>query len=247
MIKLSYDHPLKTWIITDSRFKDRIDDKIYSCHEPVVNPGKYAYIDNSRNYMMPSSVSATKCIDVSWPYSVSPSSGIIQPVQVCSKIPLKYNLQSEPLTPKIEDIKQESIQTQSPTSTTSFHTTASTSSPNNNAASETTRQTVLMWGSCNNNNKPNLHSYSHSPSSISHSTKSPTINPYDNNNIDLCKWNHITNNHESNRSLKDEDVSVISSQSSSPTTTASSKQGGNSSNGGSGNNVHQNSRIVMVL
>lgn len=64
-----------------------VDDKLYSCQQ-VVDPSatvnKYpTYVDSSRGYV----TVGNKCLDVSWPYSVSPSSGIIQPVQVMSGPP----------------------------------------------------------------------------------------------------------------------------------------------------------------
>lgn len=62
-----------------------VDEKLYStCQQSIVDPtsNKYAtYVDSSRGYV----VANNKCLDVSWPYSVSPSSGIIQPVQVSSQ------------------------------------------------------------------------------------------------------------------------------------------------------------------
>lgn len=61
-----------------------VDEKLYSCQQVVDNSpsSKYtAYVDSSRGYVVANSA---KCLDVSWPYSVSPSSGIIQPVQVMS-------------------------------------------------------------------------------------------------------------------------------------------------------------------
>lgn len=103
----------------------RLDDKIYSCQQVVdTSPtAKYpTYVDSSRSYVV---ANTSKCLDVSWPYSVSPSSGIIQPIQVmnspqldlhkpCGKIPkhpssvdgLSSNHSSSPvssglLTPKV--------------------------------------------------------------------------------------------------------------------------------------------------
>lgn len=101
-----------------------------------------------------------QCVDVTsaaaaaatWPYSVSPSSGIIQPVQVSSN-PNQFDLRhckanckdgghsGSLLTPKMEDMK---------------HNSDSASIANNNnhsplsvsfsPAAEMPRQTVLMWG-----------------------------------------------------------------------------------------------------
>ncbi|KAJ8984013.1 hypothetical protein NQ317_006868 [Molorchus minor] len=104
-----------------------VEDKIYSCQQVVdTSSTKYpTYVDTSRGYVVPNS---TKCLDVSWPYSVSPSSGIIQPIQVmstqlelghkdCGKISkhpsidgMPSNHSSSPastglITPKIEEIK----------------------------------------------------------------------------------------------------------------------------------------------
>lgn len=109
-----------------------VDDKIYSCQQ-IVDPTttKYpTYVDSSRGYVVPNS---TKCLDVSWPYSVSPSSGIIQPIQVmstpqidinhkeCGRISkhpsvdgrIASNQSASPvnvglITPKMEDIKSDS-------------------------------------------------------------------------------------------------------------------------------------------
>lgn len=61
-----------------------VDDKLYSCQQVVDTTAttKYpTYVDSSRGYVV---ANTGKCLDVSWPYSVSPSSGIIQPVQVMS-------------------------------------------------------------------------------------------------------------------------------------------------------------------
>ncbi|CAH2008226.1 unnamed protein product [Acanthoscelides obtectus] len=137
-----------------------VDDKIYSCQQVVENT-KYP-----TSYVVPNS---TKCLDVSWPYSVSPSSGIIQPIQVMStphhQIEINHKeyakVSKHPsvdgshhsasptgnhlLTPKMEDIKSDGssmgMQSSPPQgqSVTPQHF-----SP---AAPEMPRQTVLMWGS----------------------------------------------------------------------------------------------------
>lgn len=153
-----------------------VDDKIYSCQQ-VVDPTatKYpTYVDSSRGYVVPNS---TKCLDVSWPYSVSPSSGIIQPIQVmgtqleinhkeCGRISkhssldgISSNHSSSPvnsglITPKMEDIKTDSSllhQADSPNQHIKLSTQNSVTpqhfSPVTTSASEIPRQTVLMWGS----------------------------------------------------------------------------------------------------
>ncbi|XP_050513633.1 neuronal PAS domain-containing protein 2 [Diabrotica virgifera virgifera] len=148
-----------------------VDDKIYSCQQV----GQPTYVDTSRSYVVPNS---TKCLDVSWPYSVSPSSGIIQPIQVmstqldishkeCSKIKHSSidamgNHSSSPvntglITPKMEDIKTDSNiihQSESP----NHHMTQNSVTPQHfspvTSVSEMPRQTVLMWGSNHIHNSP---------------------------------------------------------------------------------------------
>lgn len=150
-----------------------VDDKIYSCQQ-VVDPtaSKYpTYVDSSRGYVTPNS---TKCLDVSWPYSVSPSSGIIQPIQVMStQLEINHkecraiskhssmdgiapNHSSPPvntglITPKIEDIKSDSSlvhQSDSPNQHISQNSvTPQHFSPVSTSTTEIPRQTVLMWGS----------------------------------------------------------------------------------------------------
>lgn len=153
-----------------------VDDKIYSCQQ-VVDPAatKYtAYVDSSRSYVVPNS---TKCLEVSWPYSVSPSSGIIQPIQVmgpqleanhkeCGRISkhssmdgIASNHSSSPVnsglvTPKMEDIKNDASLVH-PSDSPSQHMVQSNQSsvkpqnfsPVTTSATEVPRQTVLMWGS----------------------------------------------------------------------------------------------------
>ncbi|KAJ8954948.1 hypothetical protein NQ318_000378, partial [Aromia moschata] len=151
-----------------------VDDKIYPCQQVVdTSATKYpTYVDSSRGYVVPNS---TKCLDVSWPYSVSPSSGIIQPIQVmstqldvghkdCGKIPkhpsvdgIATNHSSSPastglITPKIEEIKADGSlihQSDSPTHHMSQNSATPQQhfSPVTTTVPEMTRQTVLMWGS----------------------------------------------------------------------------------------------------
>ncbi|CAG9839911.1 unnamed protein product [Diabrotica balteata] len=148
-----------------------VDDKIYSCQQV----GQPTYVDASRSYVVPNS---TKCLDVSWPYSVSPSSGIIQPIQVmstqldishkeCNKIKHSSidgmgNHSSSPvntglITPKMEDIKTDASiihQSESP----NHHMSQNSVTPQHfspvTSVSEMPRQTVLMWGSNHIHNSP---------------------------------------------------------------------------------------------
>lgn len=150
-----------------------VDDKIYPCQQVVdTTTTKYpTYMDSSRGYVVPNS---TKCLDVSWPYSVSPSSGIIQPIQVmstqldlghkdCGKLSkhpsvdgLASNHSSSPvntglITPKMEEIKADTSmihQSESPTHHMGQNAaTPQHFSPVTTSVPEMPRQTVLMWGS----------------------------------------------------------------------------------------------------
>ncbi|CAH1134245.1 unnamed protein product [Ceutorhynchus assimilis] len=144
-----------------------VDDKLYPCHQQVVETPsvKYPAYDGTRSYVVPNN----KCIDVTaWPYSVSPSSGIIQPVQVMSapqielagsphnKDALKKHSSSPQqalITPKIEEIKQDTPLMQ-PQDSPGSHPigTPQHFSPiptNNQGDNMPSRQTVLMWGSHN--------------------------------------------------------------------------------------------------
>lgn len=150
-----------------------VDDKLYPCQQVVdtTSAGKYsAYVEGSRGYVVANS---TKCLDVSWPYSVSPSSGIIQPVQVmstqldlkqCGKIPkhpstidgIGTNHSSSPvntglITPKMEEIKTDSsqmLQNESPHHMSQQNVSTQHFSPvTTSTVQEVPRQTVLMWGS----------------------------------------------------------------------------------------------------
>uniref|UniRef100_A0AAR5QH84 Aryl hydrocarbon receptor n=1 Tax=Dendroctonus ponderosae TaxID=77166 RepID=A0AAR5QH84_DENPD len=142
-----------------------VDDKLYPCHQQVVEatPVKYPTYDGTRSYVVPNS----KCLDVGWPYSVSPSSGIIQPVQVMSspqlelaatphKDALKKPHSSSPqqglITPKIEEIKQDTPLMQPQDSPNSHHIGTPqhfSPIPVSNQGDMPSRQTVLMWGSHN--------------------------------------------------------------------------------------------------
>lgn len=152
-----------------------VDDKIYPCQQVVdTSATKYpSYVDSSRGYVVPNS---TKCLDVSWPYSVSPSSGIIQPIQVmsshldithkeCGRISKHSSIDghsSSPvntglITPKMEEIKTDSMlhQSESPTHhSMNQNATPQHFSPVNSAISEMPRQTVLMWGSNHMHSSP---------------------------------------------------------------------------------------------
>nr|XP_023021718.1 aryl hydrocarbon receptor protein 1-like [Leptinotarsa decemlineata] len=207
-----------------------VDEKIYSCQQV----GQPTYVDTSRSYVVPNS---TKCLDVTWPYSVSPSSGIIQPIQVmsaqldighkeCGKI--KHGSSSPGLiTPKMEEIK-EIHQSESPT----HHIPQNSVTPQHFSpvsTSEMPRQTVLMWGS------------NHLHSSPTQTTRSPEIQHQyvpvsegcealkslaEISNPEMCKWN--------GEDSKVENV-VQNSDSDSP-----HQHHQNHHN-------HHNSRVVMVL
>lgn len=223
-----------------------VDDKLYSCQQVVDNSptAKYpTYVDSSRGYVV---TNPSKCIDVSWPYSVSPSSGIIQPVQVmstqidlghknCAKLPKHPEVisnHSSPLnngliTPKIEEIKNDAHMAQqssvppqhfSPVSTTSVH--------------EMPRQTVLMWGS--------NHIHHNSPVTTRTSPNQPEYAPptiagscdalknlTEINNPDMCKWN----------GQPEKGDSVV--QSGNPDSPHQQHH--------SSHHNHHNSRVVMVL
>lgn len=233
-----------------------VDDKLYSCQQ-VVDPSttKYpTYVDSSRGYVV---TNTTKCLDVSWPYSVSPSSGIIQPVQVMSNKVVKHPSSvdgmsthsevSSPvnngmLTPKMEEMKPDHIINNA---AHHYPSPVTTSSP------EVTRQTVLMWGSGSN------HMQQHTPSS--NNSRSPPSDPgtptvmtsghyttvcnndplkslAEMNSIggqEMCKWN-------SDGVVKNETV---------VTTVAGSQPGSPAVNHQQVNthHNHQSSRVVMVL
>ncbi|KAL1509654.1 hypothetical protein ABEB36_004360 [Hypothenemus hampei] len=141
-----------------------VDDKLYPCHQQIVEttPVKYPAYDGTRGYVVPNN----KCIDVSWPYSVSPSSGIIQPVQVMSSPQLEiaasphkdglkkqHNTTSpqQLITPKIEE-RQDTPLMQSQDSPNSHHIGTPqhfSPIPTSNHGDIPSRQTVLMWGSHN--------------------------------------------------------------------------------------------------
>lgn len=238
-----------------------VDDKIYSCQQVVdPTPTKYStYVDSSRGYVVPNS---TKCLDVSWPYSVSPSSGIIQPIQVmstqleinhkeCGRISkhssmdgIASNHSSSPvnnnlITPKMEDIKNDSSlvhQSESPTQHLNMSQNSVTPqhfSPVTTSATEIPRQTVLMWGS------NHIHT---SPASVTKSPQDnndysiPSVQPSEScealknlneiANPEICKWPGEENKSE---------AVVQNSEPESPHQHHSS------------HHSHHNSRVVMVL
>lgn len=243
-----------------------VDEKLYSCQQ-VVDPSsttKYpTYVDSSRGYVV---ANTAKCLDVSWPYSVSPSSGIIQPIQVMGQKVVKHpasvdgmSTHSEVaspvnngiLTPKMEEMKADHINSMSQQNSVSSHhfsPATTTSSP------EVTRQTVLMWGSGSN--------HMQHTSSSSNNSRSPPSDPgtptimtsghyttvcnndplkslAEMNSIggtDICKWNG------SAEGVKSEAVvtTVAGSQPGSPAL-------GNNHQQHSTHHNHQNSRVVMVL
>ncbi|XP_017776036.1 PREDICTED: aryl hydrocarbon receptor protein 1 [Nicrophorus vespilloides] len=152
---------------TTSHHTYRMEDKLYPCQQET--PAKYPpYVDTSRSYVVTN--------PTNWPYSVSPSSGIIQPVQVMStQIDLKKAKPSSPntglLTPKMEEMKEGMI-----------------ASPNNHqhysptTTAEMPRQTVLMWGS--------NHHHHQSPTRSPNDYPTPVSETCDViNNQEMCKWN----------------------------------------------------------
>nr|CAH7757950.1 unnamed protein product [Callosobruchus chinensis] len=186
-----------------------VDDKIYSCQQLVENT-KYP-----TSYVVPNS---TKCLDVSWPYSVSPSSGIIQPIQVMGtphhQIDINHKefakVSKHPsvdgshhsasptsnhlLTPKMEDIKSDGSSMGMQSSPPQGHSvTPQHFSP---AAAEMPRQTVLMWGS-NHMQHPSPVSSTRSPadSSVEYPTMSQPPPTTDGcmeipaHHQEMCKWN----------------------------------------------------------
>lgn len=241
-----------------------VDEKLYSCQQ-VVDPSttKYpTYVDSSRGYVV---ANTTKCLDVSWPYSVSPSSGIIQPVQVMSgKVLAKHPSSvdgmsthsevSSPvnngiLTPKMEEMKPDHMNPMSQNSVSSHHFSpvTTTSSP------EVTRQTVLMWGSGPNHmqHTPSSSNNSRSPPSDPGTPMTVTSGHYtavcndplkslaEMNSIggsEICKWNG------SAEGVKNESVvnTVAGSQPGSPAIGSNHQQHSTHHN-------HQSSRVVMVL
>lgn len=238
---------------TTGTYRMPVDEKLYSCQQvvdPTSTPKYPAYVDGSRGYVV---ANTAKCLDVSWPYSVSPSSGIIQPVQVMGQKVVKHptsvdgmSTHSEVpspvtngiLTPKMEEIKPDHMSQQN--STPHHYSPVTVSSP------EVTRQTVLMWGSGTNH-------IQHTPSSSNNSRSppsdpgTPTINHYvcadplkslaEMNSLapnEMCKWN--------GSDVKTETVvtTVAGSQPGSPAL-------GNNHHNHQNHQNHQNSRVVMVL
>ncbi|RZB39390.1 PAS 3 domain containing protein [Asbolus verrucosus] len=173
-----------------------VDEKLYPCQQVVeATPAKYpAYVDTSRSYVVANS---TKCLDVSWPYSVSPSSGIIQPVQVMelnSHKPCKISKHSSIdgshssppglVTPKMEDIKADMIQTE----LNHEQVQPQHFSPATSSVQEMPRQTVLMWGSNHVNptpRSPGSQEYAPPTSEGCEALKSLA----EISNPDICKWN----------------------------------------------------------
>ena len=201
-----------------------VDEKLYPCQQVVDAPAKYpAYVDSSRGYV----VANNKCLDVGWPYSVSPSSGIIQPVQVMelskpckiSKHPaldgIASNHAASPvnaglLTPKMEEIKSDGLNDAQP----------------QHFSPVQERQTVLMWGSNHVNPSPN--STTRSPSQEYNAPTSEGCEALKSlaeiSNPEMCKWNGEENKTEP----------VQTSDSDSPHHHAA-------------HHNHHNSRVVMVL
>lgn len=191
-----------------------VDDKLYSCQQVVeaAPTGKYpTYVDSSRGYVV---TNPSKCLDVSWPYSVSPSSGIIQPVQVmstqidlghknCGKLTKQAEVisnHSSPLnngliTPKIEEIKNDSLIQNDPHMTQQNSVPPQHFSPVSTAVvHQMPRQTVLMWGSNHVQHNSSINTRTSPPN---HSEYAPTVtdncdalkNLTEINNPDMCKWN----------------------------------------------------------
>lgn len=206
-----------------------VDEKLYSCQQ-VVDPSttaKYsAYVDGSRGYVVTNS---TKCLDVSWPYSVSPSSGIIQPVQVmsaqldikqCAKLS-KQQLDGSPpmLAPKMEEVKDTGmLQTGSPITRQQHFSPVAT------VHQDTPRQTVLMWGSNHVVQQQRSPDYvTVPPSEGCEALKSLA----EISNPEICKWNGETANNKTETVAQNSDSSSPQQQ----------QQHHN----------HHNNRVVMVL
>lgn len=174
------------------------------------------YMDTSRGYVVPNSTN--------WPYSVSPSSGIIQPIQVmgtqldlghkeCGKLAkhpsvdgLASNHSSSPglVTPKMEEMK------------------------GGDAVNEMPRQTVLMWGSNHVHASPPTN---RSPAESHHEyglaaapqTEGCDLKGLEMGDPEMCKWNGEGGKPENGER-------------------ASPRQQHHSSH-----HSHHNSRVVMVL
>ncbi|CAH0553169.1 unnamed protein product [Brassicogethes aeneus] len=188
-----------------------VDEKLYPCQQIVdTSTTKYPpYVDTSRGYVV---ANPTKCLDVSWPYSVSPSSGIIQPVQVMSTIDLGHknngkmskhssmdgissNHSSSPvntglITPKMEEIKSDMIQSESP----NHHMINQSVTPQHFSPASTQempRQTVLMWGSNHLHTSPTNRSPHDNQEYLTNQPEGcdslKTLS--DMSNQDICKWN----------------------------------------------------------
>lgn len=231
-----------------------VDDKLYSCQQVVeTSPtSKYpTYVDSSRGYVV---TNPSKCLDVSWPYSVSPSSGIIQPVQVmstqidlgqhknCKKQTDAMSNHSSPLnngliTPKIEDIKNDTntlIQQPDPHMTQQNSVPPQHFSPvSTTSVHQMPRQTVLMWGSNHIQHQNSPVSTRTSPNQTEYtSTVNDNCDALKNlteiNNPEMCKWNGDPDKNET----------VVQS-------------GGNPDSPHqqhhSNHHNHHNSRVVMVL
>lgn len=195
----------------------RVDDKIYSCQQIIESsstPKFPSYAEASRSYVVAANTS--KCLDVSWPYSVSPSSGIIQPVQVTNSIVEKCNknskhaidissnhsspsLNSELLTPKLEEVKTDVAIIPAETSSSQLYTLSqqnTVSSQHYPSITSTTeqvipRQTVLMWGSNHINHNSSTNS-NNSPVSNSEYRSVESENCESLSEIsssEICKWN----------------------------------------------------------
>ncbi|XP_044729654.1 aryl hydrocarbon receptor protein 1 [Chrysoperla carnea] len=194
-----------------------VDDKLYSCQQ-VVDPtsNKYAtYVDSSRGYVVTATAPPNnKCIDVSWPYSVSPSSGIIQPVQVMTP-PLttdnqthknKYHQKTSPISvdnnignvTTIHNDHSISPVTKMEDASPQYHTQQHYSphhhphhhSHHHHHQEVIPRQTVLMWGSGGSNHNIQQHSSSNS----SCNSRSPPSHP-NTPNVIVNNDMGVTNNH----------------------------------------------------
>ncbi|KAK9679651.1 hypothetical protein QE152_g39821 [Popillia japonica] len=232
-----------------------VDDKLYSCQQVVETPpAKYpTYVDSSRSYVVTNS---TKCLDVSWPYSVSPSSGIIQPVQVmsaqlelgkaCGKLKhpasvdgMSSSQSTSPansglLTPKMEEIKPDASMIQNDHNLNQHNavTTQHYSPITTSSIQDMPRQTVLMWGSNHvQHNSPSA--TNRSPASVGEYGSAPSSegcealkNLAEISNPNICKWNGDNG--------KNEPVT----QNSDPDSPHQHHQN---------HHNHHNSRVVMVL
>lgn len=237
-----------------------VDDKLYQCQQVVdtTSTAKYsAYVEGSRGYVVANS---TKCLDVSWPYSVSPSSGIIQPVQVmsaqldikqCGKIPkhaivdgISSSHSSPPmnsglLAPKMEEMKDTSSMLQTQTDSPGSHhmsqnvTTPQHFSPvTSSTVQDTPRQTVLMWGS------------NHIQHASPNSTRSPSTTNAEYGTVPVSEGCEAL---KSLAEISNPEVCKWNGDNGKTEPVAQSSDSGSPHQHHSTHHNHHNSRVVMVL